>query len=817
MDTLLQDVRFGARQLARAHVVSVAAILCIAIGVGANATIFSVVDAILLRPVPGVPDGAGLVEMGRMHPDEDPMDTFSYLTWRDVIDGTRGQLEVGLWTFSPVSLSDTAEPEVALGYSVTPSYFSVLGLQPERGRFFDEQEGRVEAAEPVVVISHGMWQRRFGAAADVVGRTVRINGTAATIVGVAPEGFRGHLSVIGGDVWLPLGMRAPGLADRETLDGRFNNFLLGIGRLAPGASLDSARAAGSAAMAGVVERFPRLEGTDVGIAPLGTLPHFVQTLATLFLSVLMVVVGLVLMIACINVAGMLLSRGVLRRREIAVRLAIGAGRRRVVRQLLTENLMLFAAGGGLGVLGAVWTTRLLGAINPPTPPPFAFTFDFALDGRVLAFSLALTLAAGLLAGLGPALRSTRPDLVAGLKDESAGGRRRTRLRGALVAAQMAMTVLLLVAAGLFLRTLISARSIDPGFNPDGVVTLSLDLDLHGYDAEAGRRFLRELDGVLAATPGVEASSTAAILPLGLPANIGFGGVNVEGFEPPEGSGSWDGSVNIVSPGYFETLEIPLLQGRDFDERDNGSSPRVAIINETMANHFWPGGDAVGRTFLTGTFAEGTPWRVIGVARDAKYQSLAGETPFFMYVSVQQRYRSQMSLMVKAADAGSPPLGAIRAAIDRLDPDLPFLEVVSLAEYVEIGFLPQRVAGTVAGILGAVGLLLGTVGIYGVTAYAVGQRVREIGIRKALGARGDMVVRMVVRQGMRAPAVGIAAGLLLALAASRVLGTLLIGVRPGDPLTFLGVVGILAGVALLANYVPARRAARVDPMIALRRG
>jgi len=815
MDTLLQDLRSGFRQLSRTKALSVAAVLCIAIGVGANTTIFSVVNAILLRPIPGVSDSTGLLELGRSQPGEDPMDTLSYLTWRDIIAGTEDQVEIGLWTFAPLALSGDGEPEVVLGFSVTPSYFSVLGLEASRGRFFNQQEGRVEDAQPLAVISHGLWQRRYGGGDDVVGRTVRINGTLATIVGVAPEGFTGHLSVVGGDVWVPLGMRASGLTDQATLDGRFNNFVLAIGRLQPGATLESAQAAGAAVMTNLVAEYPRMEGMSVGMAPLGSLPGFIQFMATLFLSALMVVVGLVLMIACINVAGMLLSRGALRQREIAVRLAIGAGRGRVVRQLLTESLLLFALGGGLGVLAAFWATGLMAALNPPTPPPFVFTFDLALDQRVLAFSLLLTLGTGLIFGLGPALRTTRPDLVPALKDESMGGRRRSRLRGMLVAGQVAMTVLLLVAAGLFLRALVSARGIDPGFNPDGVTTMTLNLDLHGYDEQAGKRFFRELRAELAATPGVETSSVAAILPLGLPVNIGFGGVNVEGFEPPTDERAWDAGVNIVSAAYFDTLQIPLLRGRDFDERDVDGAPRVAIVNEAMASHFWPAGDAVGQTFLTGSFEQGTEWQVIGVARDSKYSSLSAATPFFTYVHVDQSYRPTMALQVKARDASSPPLAGIRAAVTRIDPDLPFLEVIALREYVEIGFLPQRIAGSVAGILGVVGLLLGAVGIYGVTAYAVSQRVREIGLRKALGAERNEMVRMVVRQGMFAPLIGMVIGLLLALAASRLLGAFLMGISPLDPVTFGGVLALLATVAFLANYLPARRAASVDPMIALR--
>jgi predicted permease len=815
MENLLQDLRYGFRQLSRTKVLSLAAILCIAIGVGANTTIFSLVNGILLRPIPGVSSSEGLLEMGRMHPDEDPMDTLSYPTWRDIIDGTESQVDTALWIFASMAISGDDTPEVVLGYAVTPTYFSVLGLEPARGRFFTEEEGRVEAAQSLAVISHGLWQRRFGGAEDIVGSTVRVNGTPTTVVGVAPERFTGHLSVVGGDMWVPLGMRANGLPDPEQLLGRFNNFLLGIGRLKPGVSLEVAQAAGSAAMAAVIEEFPQLERTDVGMAPLGSLPAFIQMLATIFLGALMVVVGLVLMIACINVAGILLSRGVARQREIAVRMAMGAGRGRLVRQLLTESLILFGVGGGVGVLAAFWTTGMLSRFQPPTPPPFVFAFDVGVDTNVLLFSLALTLGTGMLFGIGPALRATRPDLVPALKDEGSGSRGRSRFRGFLVAGQMAMTVILLVAAGLFLRALVSARSIDPGFNPDGVLAMSLDLELHGYEQEQGRRFLRDVRQQLEELPSVDAASAAALLPLGMPVNMSLGGVNVDGFEPPTDESSWEAPVNLVTPGYFATLEIPLLQGRDFDDRDLEGAPQVAIINETMANHFWPSGDAVGSEFIIGSFENGERWQVVGVARDSKYQSLSAETPFFTYLPMQQSYRSRMSLQIRARDASVLPLDAVRGVIDRIDPDLPFLDVISLREYIEVGFLPQRVAGSVAGVLGLVGLLLGAVGIYGVTSYGVSQRIHEIGMRKALGADGGGVRRMVVRQGMMAPVAGMFVGLVTALALSRLLAALLIGVSPLDPVTFGGVLTLLSVVAVCAVWLPARRAARLDPMQTLR--
>jgi len=815
MDTIVQDIRYGIRQFTRNRALAAAAVVCIAIGVGANTTIFSVVNAVLLRPIPGVSDGAGLLEMGRAQVGENLFDTLSYPIWRDVIEGTREQAEIGLWTPQALALSGDEEARVETGFLVTPGYFTVLGVEPALGRFFAEDEAALGDPASLAVISHGLWQRRYGADPGVVGRAVRVNGEPATIIGVASRGFGGHLSVLDADVWVPLGMRAPGLPTPEDLGGRGNHFLLGIGRLRPGVSLAAARAAGSAAMAGMREEFPRLEGMDVGMAPLGSLPGFIRTSVSVFLAALMVVVGLVLMIACINVAGMLQARGVARRKEIAVRLAMGAGRGRLVRQLLTEGLLLFACGGALGLLASAWATSLLGTLRPPTPPPFVFSFDLGIDRTVLAFTSILTLATGVLFGLGPALRSTRPELVRALKDDRGAGHRRSRLRGAMVAGQVAITVLLLIASGLFLRALISARNIDTGFDPDGVVTMSLDLDLHGYDGEAGLRFYRELRQRLERTPGIEAASVAALLPLGLPSSIGFGGVNVEGVEPPANDISWDADFNVVSPGYFDTLRIPLLQGRDFDDRDVEGAPRVAIINETMADHFWPAGDALGAELVTGSVADGTRWQVVGIARDSKYASFTAETPFFTYLPLAQSYRPQMSLQVRGRNAEAPSLPAMRGVLRELDPDLPFMEVIALREYVEIGFLPQRIAGSVAGILGVVGLLLGAVGIYGVTAYTVNQRLHEIGIRKALGAPRGQVLRLVVRQGMLAPLLGMAAGVSLALPLTRLLAAFLMGISPVDPITFAGVLALLAVVAFLANWLPARRAASTDPLVCLR--
>ena len=812
MEALLQDIRYALRQLARSPVFLATALLCIAIGVGANTTIFSVFNALLLRPVPGIQAVHELVEVGR--DVGAAADSLPYPTWRDLQESAE-TVEIALYKSEAIAVSSGAEPEVVLGDIVTGNYFRVLGVAAAEGRFFAPGETSVADPQSVVVISHELFQRRFGADRAIVGSQIHVNSRSMTVIGVTSPGFRGHTPVLPVDIWVPLGLAVPGLPTQRQLSGEQNQFLVGVGRLASGRSAAEASAELNGLMAAMVSDRPFLEDTGVAVLPLENLPGFAHTVVQLFVSVLMVVVGLVLLIACINVAGMLMVRSSGRSREMAIRQALGAGRGRILRQLLTETILLFLIGGGLGVLASVWATRALTAFEPPSPRPFVVTFDLGLDERVLLFSLVLTFVTALIFGLGPALRTSWTSLVPSLKEARPGrSLRRSRLRSVLIAGQMAMTLLLLVGAGLFLRSLAKAQAIDPGFDPAGVEVVSFDLQLHGYAEDAGGPFYARLREAVAATPGVSAAGLTRLLPLGFPSTTSFGGVNVEGVAPPAGQSSYAAPLNIVSPGYFKALGLPLIAGRDFSASDESGQSGVAIINQRMADHFFPGG-AVGRSFIEGSVDSGNHYRIVGVAGDSKYATLGEESRFFYYRPLAQSYTSAMSLLVRGPDGVAPPTAAVRSVVNRLDSSLPFLDVLGLSDYVAITYLPQRVAGIVAGLLGSVGLLLGAVGIAGVATFMAQQRFQEMGIRMALGAGQEQLTRLFVRQGMVAPLVGAGAGLLAAGAATHLLSSLLFGIDPLDPLTIGAVSVLLLGVALAANWLPVRAAVRRDPLSVLK--
>ncbi len=608
-------------------------------------------------------------------------------------------------------------------------------------------------------------------------------------------------------------MQASGLITDASLESWPSNFLLAVGKLRGDFSIEASQAELGEIMAAAVAEHPEaLEGQGVVVNVLGTLPVVARSGARIFMLVMMVVVGLVLLVACVNVAGMMLARSLERGREVAVRLAVGASRGRLLRQLLTENLVLFGAGGAVGVLAAFWSTRLLLAFDPPTPPPFDVVFDASIDARVLGFSLAVTVLTGVLFGLGPALRASRGELVGALKD--GGGwvvTDRARGRRVLVAAQVALTVLLIVGSGLFLRALNDAASIQIGFDPTDVYSLALNGNLSGLEPAEALDMLGELRRRTLALPGVEAASYTALLPLGFSARIGFGGITVDGIDPPDDGDTWPANVNIVSPGYFETVDMPLVQGGDFDDGDVDGTVSMAIINARTAEFFWPGRQALGRQFDMG----GSMYTVRGVAADAKYASLTEDPEFFVYLPVAQAYRPLTNLLVRLTETPRLVLAQVRGFAHELAPDMPVSQVLSLREYVEIAYLPQRVAATFGGSLGVVAMLLAAVGMYGVTAQVAGQRTREIGVRMALGADGTHVRRLMVAQGMRAPLIGLGLGLALALLLTRFLRSLLFGISPLDPVAFGGGIAVLLVTALVANWLPARGASRVDPVQALR--
>lgn len=807
MDPLLQDLRYALRKLRTAPGFTLAAVACIAVGVGANTAVFSLVNELLYRPVPGVSDPGRLVDVGQSRNGRGS-DSFGWMTFADLRERSR-TLALTAWRMSPLALGRGESPELVLGAQVSHDYFGVMGVSPALGRFFAPEEATPEAGAAVAVIGHRLWRERFDGDPSVVGAEVTVNGTTTTVVGVAPEGFRGNVGPLRMEAWVPFGMRAAGMLGSDVMLERRASMLQVSGRLLPGVSLQEAQADLDAVMVALVEAYPEaMEGRGAVVAPSSGLPGGVRPILGPFMGVLMVLVGLVLVVACVNVASMLLARGAARAREIAVRRSIGASRGRLVRQLLVETLTLFALGGAAGLLLATWLTALLVRLDPPTPPPFDVSFALALDARVLVFTLATVLLAAVTFGLGPAWRATSPQLVPALKNETGGSRRRSRGRSLLVGGQVALTVLLLVVSALFLRALAYAGNIGLGFDPAGVYTLGLNLELAGHDRDTGLVFWNELRQGLETVPGVEAFAATRLVPLGMPEVMGFGSVNAPGVEPPEGWRGFPADVNVVSGGYFDTLGMPLVAGRDLTPADDAAAPGVAVINETMARELWPGKPAVGQPFTLGE----RDLQVAGVVADSKYSTLSENTPWFLYLPLGQWYQGELNLVVRG-DRGA--LTEVVALLARLEPRLPRPAVAPLGDQVEVATLPQTLAALVSGSLGLVGLLLAAIGVYGVTAYATAQRTREVGVRMALGARREQVEKLVLSQGMLAPLAGALVGALAAVPVAGLIRAYLLGVPALDPVSFGGALVTLLAAAALASWLPARRAARVDPVSALR--
>ncbi len=809
MDTLLSDLRYAARRLSASPGFTLAAAMCIALGIGANTAIFSLVDAVLLRPLPGVLEPGALLEVGRSQ-DGQGSDTFAFSTLLALTEGSRTTTLAG-WTFAPLALGGESEPEAVMGLQVTDNYFDVLATPMQHGRGFAPGESGTVGSPARVVISDRLWRARYDADPAIVGSEIRINGTIAAVIGVAAPGFAGSVAVIRADAWVPFGMAAGGFTDEDDLTGWRNNLILGVGRLRAGESVATAGQELDSLMTVLVaEHGDTLQGQGVVVHALGGLPFDLAGPIRLFMIVLMVVVAVVLAVACVSVAGMLLARSLARGREVAVRRALGAGRGRLVRQLLTESALLVAIGGVLGVAAGFVATRLIRAVDLPIPPPFNLALAPTVDLRVLGFALLVTALAAVAAGLGPSLRASSPDLVRALKSDVANDRSRLFGRRTLIAAQVGMTVVLVVIAGLFLRALGEAESIDLGFQPDGVYAVGVDTNLTGLPPAAAADVLRQLVVASRAIPGVDNAALSVLLPLGLPANMGFGGLTVAGHEPPVGETSFTANVNIIGDGYFDTMGIPLLSGREFAGVASTGGTRSAIVNAHMATTFWQG-QAEGQTFHLG----GQEYVVRGVAADSKYQTLLEDPRFFIYVSHHERFAAAPFLIARIGGEAAPALAAIRRTAATVAPDLPVLQVVSLSSYADLGLLPQRLAAAVAGMMGLVVIVLAAVGIYGVTAQVTRRRAPEIGVRMALGADAGEVLRLVIRQGMRAPLLGLAGGLVVASAATRFLSTFLFGVSPIDPVVFVGGAALLAAIALAANWSPARWASRVDPVRALR--
>jgi predicted permease len=815
MNDLLQDIRFAARQMARKPGITVFAVLSLALGIGVNSSIFSLVNAVLLRNLPAVRP-AELVDVYVGQTGEFRYATSSFpdyadlRSWNDVVsDLAASNVTVAAW-------DNGRRTEMLFGEQVTASYFNLLGLRPTLGRAFLPEEDATPGTHPVAILGHRAWKQRFGGDPGIIGRSVKLNGIHFTVVGVAPERLKGSFPGVVAEFWVPMQM-ADAMDRTPTLASRGSRSLFLKARLKPGIPIAKAQAQFASLASRLRTAYPEedknLEITLVKTRDVVLNPGIDGPILGVA-GLLMGIVGLVLLIACSNVANLLLVRASERRKEIAIRLAIGAGRGRLIRQLLTESVLLALMGGVLGLLFALWTARLIVAFKPPLAIPLSL--DVNLDTKVFGFTLGLALVTGLLCGLAPALQASRPDLVGTLRDDTAGPGRRYRrlgLRNLLVIAQVAISTVLLVGAGLFLRSLGQASSIDPGFTLRKGVAAQLVVGLGGTYTEAqGRAFYQRLLDRARALPGVRAAAYADHLPLALEIHVSR--AEIEGKPTAREEDRPEADRSGAGPGYFEVMGIPVRQGRAFDAHDGAGATPVAVVNETAAKRFWPGESPLDKHLRFG--GAKAPWlTVVGVARDGKYRTLGEEPRPFVYTAIDQDSSFGRTLVVASDGDEKAMLLQVRHEIDALDPNVPIFDIKTMSEHLSVMLFLARMGAVLLAAFGGLGLILASMGLYGVVAASVSRRTREIGIRMAIGAQRGDVLRLVVREGMALTGLGLTIGLGLSLLASRILRGLLYGIAPSDPLTFLAVALVLATIALGANLIPARRATEVDPLVALR--
>jgi predicted permease len=814
------DFRYALRRLIRARGFTLAAALTIALGVGANSAIFSIINAVLLRPPVAVAEPERVVGVFTSDFSGPPYGSSSFA---DVDDFAKQGAEVftGVVGYSPrpaaVGSDDNLERIAA--EVVTDNYFQVLGTRMTLGRGFGPEQ-RVRAGEPVAVISNALWQRRFASDPDIIGKPLRMNAREFTIIGVAPVGFAGSFRLLVADVWVPAALGAyVGMSDDFTSRGDRSAFV--YARLKPGVTIEQARARMGVVARQLTAAYPEAwtdvsrKGRRISVLPEEEtrIPPSFRGVALRFAAILMATVVVVLLVCCANVAGLLLARAASRLKEVGIRISLGASRGRIIRQMLTESVLLAALGGIVGVAASVWAGRALMAAGTPSQIPVPISLDLTPDYRVLGFTLAITLLTGLVFGFAPALRASRADVVTALKTDTPAlrvGGRRFSLHGALVVGQVSLSTLLLVGALLFLRTLRAAASIDPGFRTDHMLLL----DIAPRPGEEGnvdpeQVALTARDRV-AAIPGVTAVTWASNVPLGI--DVGRRGLQVEGYRRREGE-DMEFHYSVVGPRYFETMEIPLVRGRGFTDADRPGAPAVVVVNEAFARRFWGDADPIGKRISRN--GENGPWiEVVGLARDGKYVSITeSPRPFVYYPQLQMP--DGITLHVRTTGDPLRLVTAARREVATVAPTWMIERPRTLEENVGASLLPQRIAAGLLGAFGVVALLLAAVGLYGVVAFAVAQRTREIGIRVALGAQGGEVLGLMLRQGMTLAGIGLLVGVPLAFVVARLLSGFLIGTSVADPVVFGGAAGLLGFVTLVASYVPARRASKVDPMAALR--
>jgi putative ABC transport system permease protein len=814
MQDLIQDFRYGVRVLANRPGLPALAVLTLALGIAANSTIFSWINSTLLNPIPGVPSTRDFVTVMRGERSEHPTPPFSYLDYRNLRDNSHNFSGLLAYHHEYASLTGAGKPERIYAVLTSANYFDVLGVRPILGRdFLPAEESGGEGSAAVAVISYDLWQSHFGGDRSIIGRKIQINRYPYTIVGVAPSGFQGCMTGLRGDIWIPLVMARLVWGFGGTLDDRGEFWLNVLGRLKPGVSPGQAAGNLNLLMQRIAERFPdQHQGANqISLDPLWRSPFGPNVYLYATLPMLLGLAVMLLLLACANVANLLLVRSVARRREIAIRLSMGATRWALVRQLMVESLLLGLAGGVVAVMITTWSAGTFAAFVPSTTLPL--TLNGHADHTVVVVTLAIAIGTAGLFGILPALRSSNVAPVTVLKEEAGsvvGRFHKSRLASALVVAQIALSVLLLVCAGLFTRSLEKAQRLDPGFDPEHVLLESFELRPSGFTRVQGIEFDKQLLAKIEALPGVKSVTLADFSPLSY--TIRSDTVLPEGYVPRLHE-AMEIDFGKVGPNYFRTLRTPLVAGRDFTLQDTSTSQLVAVVNQEFAARYWPGQEAIGKRIqLSGQW-----FTVVGVARNAKYRRLIyGAEPCF-FVPWFQGYPSFDALIVHTRVSGDPlAFGPqVENAIHQLNPDLPVFNVTSLRSSIQMGSIFERIAVTFAGSFGLLALALAAVGVYGVVAYATRQRTHEIGIRIALGAgRGD-ILRMVLGHALWMTAVGLGAGLAASLAITRFLRTQLLGVRPTDFLTYASVAVLLGGVTLAACIIPAWRATKVQPMAALR--
>ena len=807
---MLADLRYALRQLAKSPGFAAVVVLSLALGIGATTTVLCWLGSLVLHPLPGVAEQERMVVLVSNYGGgcASLPDLRDFGAHHEIFAGTEASMPTA------ACLTVDNQPEWIQAQIVTANSFELLGVKPILGRTFLPDEDQKPGGNPVLVIGENLWRRRFGGDPSILGRVVDLNRHSFTIVGVVPAAFRGSTPPGTFDVWAPASMiwevRNQGTYFLTERDWR---GWLNLARLQPGVSIEQARAAVALLDAQFTRAYPKTNtGTHHRVVPLSQCPWSAAPIMGPTLALLLAVSLGVQLIVAANVANLLLARAVSRQKEIAIRLAAGASRARLIRQLLTESVLLALLGGGVGVLVASWAVDSL-PLFLPAALSGKVQLSFPLDGATLGVALLLALGTGIFFGLFPALQASRPDLYPVLKEggrTSQGGASHYRLRNALVIAEMAIALVLLIGAGLCIKGLRQARQIDVGFSADHVLIAGLQIGMNGYDQKTGLAFYRQARQRLAGLPGIEEAALASWFPLGL-AGCKGSDATVEGYQAPEGEDTTY-EFAIVSPRYFAALRIPLLAGRDFTDQDDAKALLVAVVNEAFAHKFWPGQDPIGRRFMAG----GT-WRtVIGLAKQGKYNRLSESSWCFFYLPYQQGVPDlDLGLCVRTTGDPAGFANTLRQTVHDLDPRVELLQTLPLADHTGLVLFPQRMASSLLVLLGLVALVLAAMGVYAVMAYAVSQRTQEFGLRIALGASSGDVLRLVLGKGLLMAASGLAVGLVLSLAVTRLLAGFLYGVSPFDLLTFVGVPPVLMLIALLACYLPARRATKADPMTALR--